>query len=192
MKLRTIDTASDTVELQVIRAIHKKMIDSWNAGDATGFASSFIDDADFVAFESTHLKGREEIIMFHQRIFDTVVKGSHIKGEVKFVRFLSPELAVMHSAVAYAPSGRTEALPSRDSMQLTVVTKQDGEWRSEVLMNAGMLAMERQLFLDEVESLSADGRRRVRGFVESLKAHKYGLVELGPGFAPRQVWRPAR
>ena len=37
--------------------------------------------------------------MFHQQAFDTVVKGSRLEGEVKFVRFLSPQLAVMHSAL---------------------------------------------------------------------------------------------
>jgi uncharacterized protein (TIGR02246 family) len=75
--------------------------------------------ADFVAFEGTHLKGRQEIALFHQRIFDTVVKGSRLAGEVKFVRLLSPVLAVMHSGVGVTLRGQSEASPSRDSMQLS-------------------------------------------------------------------------
>lgn len=84
---------------KAIRSIHYRMIEAWNAGDAAAFIASFRDDADFVAFEGTHLKGREQMLPFHQRIFDTVVKGSRMEGEVKFVRFVSPTLAVMHSTV---------------------------------------------------------------------------------------------
>ena len=49
------------------------------------------------------------------------------EGEVKFVRFLSPVLAVMHSVVRTTLAGQTKPSPSRDSMELTVVTKRDGE-----------------------------------------------------------------
>jgi uncharacterized protein (TIGR02246 family) len=77
-----------TADEDAIRAIHQRMIDAWNTGDAAAFAP-FTDDADFIAFEGTHLKGRREIASFHQQIFDTVVKGTRLQGEVKFVRFLS-------------------------------------------------------------------------------------------------------
>jgi uncharacterized protein (TIGR02246 family) len=147
-------TATQTAaDEDAIRAIHQRMIDAWNAGDGAAFAAPFTDDADFVAFEGTHLKGRQEIALFHQRIFDTVVKGSRLEGEVKFVRLLSPMLAVMHSVVRLTLRGQTEASPSRDSMQLTVVTKRDADWRGEGLMNARRLTMERQLFLDDIDSL---------------------------------------
>ena len=65
---------------KAIRAIHQRMIDAWNTGDGAAFAAPFTEDADFVAFEGTHLKGRQEITSFHQRICDTVVKGSRLEG----------------------------------------------------------------------------------------------------------------
>jgi uncharacterized protein (TIGR02246 family) len=82
-----------------IRAIHQRMIDAWNAGDGAAFAAPFSDGADFVVWDGTHLKGRQQIASFTQRVFDTVAKGSRLEGEVKFVNFLSPQLAVVHSAV---------------------------------------------------------------------------------------------
>lgn len=91
-------TSNDADE-NAIRAIHRRMIDAWNAGDGAAFAAPFTDAADFVVWEGTHLKGRQEIAVFTQQIFDTVVKGSRLEGEVRFVRFLSPVLAVMHSVV---------------------------------------------------------------------------------------------
>ena len=120
-------TPQKAADEDAIRGIHQRMIDAWNAGDAAAFAAPFTDAADFVAFEGAHLKGRREIASFHQQIFATVVKGTRLQGEVKFVRFLSAVVAVMHSAVRVTLQGQAEASPSRDSMQLTVVTKHDGE-----------------------------------------------------------------
>ncbi len=99
------------------------------------------------------------------------MKGTRLQGEVKFVHFLSAVVAVMHSVVRVTLRGQTEASPSRDSMQLTVVTKRDGEWRSEGLMNARKLTMERQLFLDDIDSLPAEAQRQVTDLVASLKKH---------------------
>jgi hypothetical protein len=98
------------------------------------------------------------------------VKGSHLEGDVKFVSLLSPVLAVMHSVVRMSRRrGQTETSPSLDSMELTVVTKRDGEWRGEGLLNARRLTMERQLFLDDFDSLPAEAQHQVSDLVVSLK-----------------------
>jgi uncharacterized protein (TIGR02246 family) len=162
----TTQTAADE---DTIRAIHRRMIDAWNAGDSTAFAAPFTDRADFVAWDGTHLRGRREIAVFHRQIFDTVVQGSRLEGDVKFVHFLGPALAVMHSVVRVTLSGHTQASPSRDSMQFIVVSKRDGEWLGGGLMNARRLTMERQLFLDELDSLPAEAQRRVSDLAASLK-----------------------
>ena len=161
--------ASNPADEDAIRAIHRRMIDAWNVSNGAAFAASFTDGADFVVWDGTQLKGRQHIASFTQRIFDTVVKGSHLEGEVKFVLFLSPVLAVMHSVVRVSLRGQTEASPSRDSMELTVVTKRDGKWCGEALMNARRLTMERQLFLDDLDLLPEDAQRQVSDLVASLK-----------------------
>jgi hypothetical protein len=76
---------------------------------------------------------------------------------------------VMDSGVRVTLQRQTEASPSRDSMQLTVVAKRGGEWRGEGLMNARRLTMERQLFLDDIDSLPAEAQRQVTDLVASLK-----------------------
>ena len=74
-----------------IRRIHQQVIDAWNGGDGGAFAAApFTDEADFVTWEGTHLKGRQEIALFTQRIFDTVMRGSRLEGEVKFVASSAP------------------------------------------------------------------------------------------------------
>ena len=145
------------------------MIDAWNTGSGAAFAAPFTDDADFVVFEGTHLKGRQEIASFTQQIFDTVVKGSRLEGEVKFVRFLRSDLAVMHSVVRTILPGQSKASPGRDSMQMYVVTKRDGSWQAEEILNARRLTLERQLFLDDFDALPAEAQREVIDLVASLK-----------------------
>ena len=161
--------SSNSADETAIRAIHYRMIDAWNSGDAAAFIAPFRGDADFIAFEGTHLRGREQMLAFHRRIFDTVVKGSCMEGEVKFVRFLSPEQAVMHSRVKYALRDQTSASRARDSMQLTVLTKRDGEWRAETLMNARKVTMEDQEFLDGLDLLSPYAQQEVHELATSLK-----------------------
>jgi uncharacterized protein (TIGR02246 family) len=162
-------SAAGVDDEEAIRAIHLRMIDAWNKGSGEGFAAPFAEAADFIAFEGTRLKGRKEIVSFHQPLFDSSLKGTRLEGEVKFVRFLNPRLAVMHSVVRVLLPGQTVASPSRDSMQLYVVEKRDGEWRVEGMLNARRLTLERQLFLDDLDSLPAESRRQVTDLAASLK-----------------------
>jgi uncharacterized protein (TIGR02246 family) len=43
-----------------------------------GLRRSFTDDADFVVFEGTHLKGRQQIASLTQQIFDTVWRTQNV------------------------------------------------------------------------------------------------------------------
>ena len=152
-----------------IEHIITRMIDAWSRGDGTEFAASFSDGADFIAFEGTHLKGRKEIREFHQRLFDRELKGTRLEGAPKFVHFLGPALAVMHAWGTTVLNGQANASPSRDSMQLFVVTKRDGEWLCDAMLNARRITMEQQLFQDEFATLSAGDQREVTHRVVSLR-----------------------
>ncbi|MEW6497362.1 MAG: SgcJ/EcaC family oxidoreductase [Cyanobacteriota bacterium] len=153
-----------------IRAFHHQMIDAWNRGSGEDFAAPFSETADFIAFEGTHLKGQKAIAAFHQQAFDTVVKGTRLEGEVNFVRFVNSQLALMHVVVRVILPGQTETSPSRDSLPLYVVTKRDEGWQIEGLLNARKLTLERQFFLDDFDSLSAEAQRQVTNLVAGLKA----------------------
>jgi uncharacterized protein (TIGR02246 family) len=72
-------------------------MDGWNQGSGEAFAAPFAEDGDLIRFDGTHLTSRPEIASFHRPLFDTWLKGSRLSGAVKSVRFLSPEVAVMHA-----------------------------------------------------------------------------------------------
>ena len=152
-----------------IKDVVTHLVDAWNRGDAREFAAPFSDDAEFIAFEGTHLRGREQIVAFHQPLFDGPLHGTRLEGGVNFVRFLGPSLAVMHSWATTTLPGQTNASSSRDSMQLFVMVRRNGEWRCEAMMNARRITLEQQQFADAFATLSARDQRDVAQRVANLR-----------------------
>ncbi|HEY6331829.1 MAG TPA: SgcJ/EcaC family oxidoreductase [Blastocatellia bacterium] len=159
-------TAADE---NAIRELHRKMIEASNSGDWTVFADSFTDDADLLVWDGTHLKGRREITSLSHGIFGSGVKGALVEGEVKFIHFLSPELAVMHAIKSISVPRQKEAVPSRNSMEMIIVTKEGDEWRCRELLNARRLTYEWQLFWDDFTLLPPEGQRQVSDLVRFSK-----------------------
>ncbi len=152
-----------------IRDVVTEMIDAWNRGDARDFAAAFAEDADFIAFEGTHLKGRQQIVAFHQPLFDAQLHGTRLEAGVNFVRFLGPSLAIMYTWATTTLAGQTNASNSRDSMQLFVMTRRSGEWLCEAMLNARRLTMEQQVFADNFATLSARDQREVSRRVAGMR-----------------------
>jgi uncharacterized protein (TIGR02246 family) len=119
-----------------VRALYQQLMDGWNQGSGAAFAAVFAEDGDLVAFDGTHFKGRQEIAPFHQQLFDKWLKGSRLVGQVKDVRFLSPDVALMHAVGGTVMRGKSEPSPERDSIQTLVARRQeDGEWRLAAFQN---------------------------------------------------------
>jgi uncharacterized protein (TIGR02246 family) len=134
-----------------IADVPMRMIAAWNRGDADAFAAPFSETADFIAFEGTHLRGREEIAEFHRHLFATVVKGTRLEGGARFVRLLAPDRAIVHAWAHYLNvPGSQQPVPGRASMQLFVLSKQDGRWIADAVQNSRQLTLDEQEALDEL------------------------------------------
>ncbi len=118
-----------------VRGLYQELMDGWNRGSGEDFAAVFTDDGDLIAFDGTHFKGREEIVPFHQQLFDKWLKGTRLVGKINDVRFLSPDVAVMHAVGSTVMRGKDEPSPERDSIQTLVATRRDGEWRLAAFQN---------------------------------------------------------
>ena len=153
-----------------LRAFPLAMIEAWNRGDATAFAAPFGEDATFIAFEGTELAGRRAIVDFHQPLFDSELRGTRLDGDVCFVRFLGPDVAVMHARCGVVLAGRERTIASRESMQFFVCTRRAREWRVDAMMNARRLTLEQQLFADDFESLAPTEQLVVKRRVSELVA----------------------
>lgn len=111
-----------------IRGLYERMIDGWNKGSGQAFAEPFATDGYLVGFDGTHLKGRDEIASFNQQLFDTYVKGSRLVGKIRSVRFLSPNIGIMHVVGGTVMAGQSDIDPERNSIQTIVATKCDHQW----------------------------------------------------------------
>src|SRR5688572_3319012 len=88
---------------QEIRALVGRMFDSWARGDAAGYHADFTDDAVYVSFDGAR-RGRADSEQSHRDLFRTVLHGSRLVGDVESVRFVTPDVAVVHltGSVAFA------------------------------------------------------------------------------------------
>ena len=142
MPTREEAAANDSADEAAVRALYQQLMDGWNQGSGDAFAAVFTEDGDLIGFDGTHFKGRQEIAPFHQRLFDKWLKGSRLVGQVKDVRFLHPDVALMHAVGGTVMRGKSEPSPERDSIQTLVATRQDGEWRLAAFQNTRLHPMD--------------------------------------------------
>jgi uncharacterized protein (TIGR02246 family) len=135
------ETATNPTDETAVRDLYQELMDAWNKGSGDAFAAVFTQDGDLVAFDGTHFKGREEIAPFHQELFDKWLKGTRLVGRVEDVRFLSPEVALMHAVGSTVMRGKSEPSPERDSIQTLVAVRRDGEWRLAAFQNTRVRRM---------------------------------------------------
>ena len=79
-------STSTSADEAAIRSLYQQLMDGWNKGIGEAFAAPFAEDGDLVGFDGTRLKGRQEIVSFHQQLFNSYVKGSRLVGMVKKMR----------------------------------------------------------------------------------------------------------
>jgi uncharacterized protein (TIGR02246 family) len=118
-----------------IRALYVAMMDGWNRGSGTAFAAPFDDELDFIAFDGTRFRGKTELVRFHDPLFKTHLKGTRLIGDVTDVRFLGPDVAVVHARGGTIMRGRSTSSPERDSVQTLVAVKRDEVWRFVAFQN---------------------------------------------------------
>ena len=122
-----------------LRQIVKQVEDAWNAHDGKAFAAPFATDADYVVVNGMSIKGREAIEKGHTGIFTTIYKDSHNVATVKSVRFLRPDVAVVH--VEWSLTFRVGGKPvNAHAMNTMVMTKEGGKWSIAAFQNTSILS----------------------------------------------------
>jgi uncharacterized protein (TIGR02246 family) len=114
------------------------VLDAWRAGDGRAFAAPFSDDAVFVGFDGSVMRGRGQIASVHQELFDRWLRGSRLVDERTEVRFTGPDVAIVHAVGGTVMRGKTEPAPERDSIQTLVAVRRDGGWSFVSFQNTRM------------------------------------------------------
>jgi uncharacterized protein (TIGR02246 family) len=128
-----------TTDETAIRELFTHLEETWNAGDGIAYSQCFTTDSDYVTFEGGHLQGRRANAESHQQLFSTFLKGSKLKGQIKDIRFLSPDVAVLHATGNVQLRWQARPAPGRESIQTYVAVKRDGAWRFTAFHNSRIL-----------------------------------------------------
>jgi uncharacterized protein (TIGR02246 family) len=139
----TMVPATATREEQAVRAVVQRVQEGWNAGDGAAFAAAFTTDADYVAPHGHHAHGQTAIAQGHQQIFDTIYQGSTNTYTVEAVRFIRPDVALVHvhhHLRLREPVTGPNGPPVRGSQARStwVLTKDAGTWRAAALHNCAI------------------------------------------------------
>jgi uncharacterized protein (TIGR02246 family) len=121
------DVAADE---RILRERVHQMFDCWNRGDGHAYAAFYTEDSDYVAFDGRRLQGRSANAELHQALFDGFfLRGSRIEGDVDSVRFVTPDVAIVHSSGGVRLRWQKRLAPGRRSSQTLVAVRRDGDWR---------------------------------------------------------------
>jgi uncharacterized protein (TIGR02246 family) len=99
-----------------IRALFDDLLGDWGRGDGEAYGSRFTEDADYVAFDGTRTRGRDEISASHQQLFDKFLKGTHLTGRILSIKFPVPDVALVHATGGTVMRGKMKPSPERDSI----------------------------------------------------------------------------
>jgi uncharacterized protein (TIGR02246 family) len=111
-----------------VRALYQNLIEAW--GDADSYAALFTEDGDYITFDGSHARGRSEIARTHRPLFEGILKGSRLidVGIPLEVRFLSSDVALIHSGGAVLRARQKKPSRRAISVQTMVAVKQEGKW----------------------------------------------------------------
>ncbi|MDQ3747742.1 MAG: SgcJ/EcaC family oxidoreductase [Acidobacteriota bacterium] len=130
-------TDSKAKDEAMIRANVKQLTKGWNMKSGAEFAKPFAEDSDYVVINGIHIKGRAANAEAHQRIFDTIYKDSSLVATVKQIRFLRPDVAVVHgvSNLTFKINGEEK---KGNSFVTLVMTKEKGKWSIAAFQNTAI------------------------------------------------------
>ena len=90
----------------------------------------FTQDADFVNVNGTWLKGAADIESGRRTAFETRLKNAHTKSLEVRIRFIRPDVAIVHvtSETAGIATSDGRELPPQKELNIRVLTRENGRW----------------------------------------------------------------
>jgi uncharacterized protein (TIGR02246 family) len=139
------DQSADEKAIQDVEA---RWQNAWNRHDISALADLFTEDADFITVIGKWCKGKKEFYDYHVRLHQVMFKDSIWKTTDTQVRFLNPEVAIVHVNWTITGDRNADGTPrpnSRDGIFTQVMVKQGGQWRITASQNTNIQPVPPQL-----------------------------------------------
>ena len=121
-------------ETEEIRALHRRLLEAWDAQDAVAYAELFSLDGALVGFDGSTVDGRDDIRSHVGGIFADHETGSYVAA-VRDARLLNSDVGVVRAVAGLIPAGQGEINPAANAIQSLVAVKEDGTWRAALFQN---------------------------------------------------------
>lgn len=118
-----------------LRGLFDDLMRTWTANDATAYAALFTEDSDYVSYDGTRATGRAEHQDNHDKLFRGVLAGSALVGELESIRFVAPDVAILHGTASVLMPWRSHLPERRRSRQTLVTLRTDQGWKITALHN---------------------------------------------------------
>lgn len=113
-----------------LRKLYQQMIDGSNASSGDAFAAPYpyTDDSDFIGFDGTYMKGRQEIASFHQMLLTNFLDAVILLEKSEVIRFVAIDIAIMIAVDGTIMAGKSDIEPERNSIHTIVAVKRNVRW----------------------------------------------------------------
>ncbi|MBW0017398.1 MAG: SgcJ/EcaC family oxidoreductase [Mycobacterium sp.] len=110
-----------------IRALLDRQIKSWDAGDPVAYASTYARESDCVSFLGSHYQGRAAIAASCEvpragSLLKRLLRGTRLQLQITRLRFLTPDVAVVHATCSAARGARRIRRNLRTNTSIAVRT----------------------------------------------------------------------
>src|SRR6266852_7798617 len=136
--LAVSSNAQTKTDDEAARELPQAFANAWAKHDGHGLAKIMADDVDFVTVATTYLHGRSDFEKFHTRLLSGRFKESTITPLQTTVRFLRPDMAVIHWSWKIEGDRNmdgTARQQPRYGMMTMVAEKRSGTWLVAVAQN---------------------------------------------------------
>ena len=132
---------SQTQAESQIAGVFDQLTEAWRTGNGNAWADAFVDDADFTVWFGLAIKGKEQIARGHQLIFDNFYADTVFKFDIRQVRFIKPDVAVVHLSGSVVRNG--ENLPAEpDAVPMAVLEQIGDDWKIVAFQNTPFVVNE--------------------------------------------------
>ena len=137
-----------SADRQAIRDIETRWQNAWNRHDISALADLLTDDVDFITVIGRWCKGKKDFYDYHVRLHQVMFKDSVHKTTDTQIRFLSPEIAIVHVNWTITGDRNADGTPrpnSRSGVNTQVMVKQNGQWHISAFQNTNIQPVPPQL-----------------------------------------------
>lgn len=133
--------AQTKADKEAVRKLPQAFCDAWAKHDGHELAKIMADDVDFVTVATVYLHGRPDFEKFHARLLSGRFKDSTLTTLENTMRFLRPDMAVVHWSWRIAGDKNPDGTPRppRFGMMTMVAEKRGDAWPVIVAQNTNAM-----------------------------------------------------